>query len=404
MEKRGLFQKIFGTKQPAQTSRMFELVNSPDNRFNPWDGDMFDSDIVRSAVRPKANAIGKLNAKHIRGSGIGMKINPDPYIANILEYPNPYMTMQDMLSKLVLLRDIQLNAFAFLRRDDLGFPLEVWPVPCSNAELCEVQGSDELFMKFWFKMGKFIVVPYADVIHLRKDFYSHDFFGGPGIKPLKNIMEVINTTDQGVVKAVKNSAFVRWIMTFKNILQTKDRELAIEEFTKNYLSIEKSSGVALADPRYDLKQVEDKNYVPSANQMDKYVQRLYAYFGVNDAIVQNKFTEDEWNAFYEGELEPTVIQLSKAFTKVFFSARERGFGNRIMFDSCNLAYASMKTKLGLVAMVDRGAMIPNKWCEIMGLPPLPGGDVPIRRLDTQPVNTNSNMGDGNNGDQSAGTN
>jgi len=45
----------------------------------------------------------------------------------------------------------------------------------------------------------------------------------------------------------------------------------------------------------------------------------------------------------------------------------------------------MQTKLGLVAMVDRGAMTPNEWRRVMNLGPKEGGDKPIRRLDTAPV-------------------
>jgi len=230
-----------------------------------------------------------------------------------------------------------------------------------------------------------MTVPYVDLIHLRKDFNGHDFFGDAGGEPLKNIMEIINTTDQGIVKAVKNSAVVKWIMTFANTLKPDDRKLAVNEFTDNYLAIEKSSGVAIADPRYALQQVKEENYVPNATQMDKAIQRLYSYFGTNDSIVQSKYTEDQWNAYYESEIEPVVIQLSNALTKAFFSAKERGFGNKVIFESMNLMYATVKTKLALVSMVDRGAMTPNKWCEIMGLPPQEGGDVPIRRLDTATV-------------------
>jgi hypothetical protein len=46
----------------------------------------------------------------------------------------------------------------------------------------------------------------------------------------------------------------------------------------------------------------------------------------------------------------------------------------------------MNTKLGLQAMVDRAAMTPNEWRSVLNLAPLPGGDAPIRRLDTAVVN------------------
>lgn len=142
--------------------------------------------------------------------------------------------------------------------------------------------------------------------------------------------------------------------------------------------------------------------MPNAAQMDRTVQRLYAYFGVNEVIVQNKYTEDEWNAFYESEIEPIAIQFSNAFTQAFFSPREIGFGNRIIFEASSLQYASMQTKLNLVQMVDRGAMTPNEWRAVLNLGPIEGGDKPIRRLDTAPVGQAEEVN--NNGDQSVGQN
>ena len=37
-------------------------------------------------------------------------------------------------------------------------------------------------------------------------------------------------------------------------------------------------------------------------------------------------------------------------------------------------------------MVDRGALTPNEWRETFNLSPVPDGDKPLRRLDTQTVN------------------
>jgi len=144
---------MFGSKKPNDPAmKRFELINSSSTTFYPWNGKIFDSDIVRSAIRPKANAIGKLNAKHIRGYGEEMKINPDPYIRDILEQPNPYMSMQDFLTKMTFQREINHNAFAYIKRDDYGYPIEVYPIPYSSVELLE---KDEmLIIKFMFRSGK----------------------------------------------------------------------------------------------------------------------------------------------------------------------------------------------------------------------------------------------------------
>jgi len=54
----------------------------------------------------------------------------------------------------------------------------------------------------------------------------------------------------------------------------------------------------------------------------------------------------------------------------------------------------MQTKLGLVQMVDRGALTPNEWRRILNLPPIEGGDRPIRRLDTDVVDDSAAQGGG----------
>ena len=46
---------------------------------------------------------------------------------------------------------------------------------------------------------------------------------------------------------------------------------------------------------------------------------------------------------------------------------------------------SMSDKLALKDFIDRGAITPNTWNDIVGLPHVEGGDEPIRRLDTAPV-------------------
>ena len=125
--------------------------------------------------------------------------------------------------------------------------------------------------------------------------------------------------------------------------------------------------------------------MPNAIQVDRVSKRIYEFFGTNENIIQSKFTENEWVAYYENMLEPVAMQMAAELTRKLFSRRERAAGNEIVFDATNLQYSSMSTKLGLQAMVDRGAMTPNEWRGILGLSPIEGGDKAIRRLDTEPV-------------------
>ena len=192
----------------------------------------------------------------------------------------------------------------------------------------------------------------------------------------------MTTIDQGMCKAIKNSAVIKWIMKFSSVMKPEDVKIQVDEFTNRYLSIENEGGAAASDPRYELEQVKHDNYLPDDKQMQKTIDRIYRFFNTNEKIVQSNYDEDEWNAYYESVLQPVALQLSNEFTRKLFTKNERMKGNKIVFESTSLMYASLKTRLELVSLVDRGALVPNDWNKLLGLPPVEGGDKPIRRLDT----------------------
>ncbi|MGQ8826974.1 phage portal protein [Bacillus sp. NA_146.1] len=379
----GLFDKIFGKKQAPSTKsyNRYEMISDTGGGFFSWSGDIYQSDIIRACIRPKSKAVGKLVAKHIRDNKTEFKVNPEPYIRFLLEEPNPLMTGQMFQEKMTNQLELNHNAFAYIKRDDLGYASEIYPIPCTTVEVVEGTYGD-IFLKFYFRNGKQMTVPYTDVIHLRKDFNENDFFGEHPGKALSQLMEIVTTTDQGIVKAIKNSAVVKWILKFKSVLKQEDIDMQVKNFVNNYLNIANDGGAASSDPRYDLEQVKPEAFVPDSKQMQETVQRIYNFFNTNEKIIQSKYNEDEWVAYYESEIEPLAMQLAGEFTRKLFSRKERGFGNKIIFESSSLQYASMKTKMDLVQMVDRGALTPNEWRQILSVGPIEGGDKPIRRLDT----------------------
>lgn len=375
-----------------QSVTRFEMITDKGNGYYSWNGKLYQSDIIRACIRPKAKAIGKLVAKHIRDNKAdGFSVNPETYIRFLLEEPNPYMSGQLLQEKVTIQLQLNNNAFIYIHRDEYGYPIELYPVPASGVEaIYDKEGY--LYLKCTMINGKVCTYPYSDIIHLRQDFNTNDIFGENPQKVLQPLMEIVNTTDQGIVKAIRNSGVIKWLLKFNQTLRPEDIKKQTEEFTQQFLSIENSGGAAATDAKMDAKQVDPKDYVPNAVQMEKTVQRLYSYFNTNEKIVQSKYDENEWNSYYESEIEPLAMQLSNEFTRKLFTRRERGFGNKVIFEASNLQYASMSTKLNLQAMVDRGAMTPNEWRETFGLAPVEGGNKPIRRLDTAVINDSTAKG------------
>ena len=384
-----LFRKRKLTDEKADKSVM-QMVTTYGEHFYAWNGRLFDSDIVRSCIRPKVKAVGKLVGKHIRTDTDVLKVNPDANIRFLLSEPNPYMTGQQFQEKVATQLCLNNNAFILIVWDMNGKPMQLYPVPCVMCETQYVNG--ELYLKFQYRNGKMGIFPYDQIIHLRQDFNEHDIFGENPAPALASMMEVIGTIDQGIIKAIKNSGIIRWLLTFTNSMRPEDIKKNVKEFVDNYLSVESDTfGAAGVDAKATATRIEPKDYVPNAMQTKETINRIYSFFNTNEKIVQSRWTEDEWNAYYEAEVEPVAIQMGETYSVKLFSRRERGCGNKIVFEASNLQCASLTSKLAMQAMVDRGAMTPNEWRAVMNMAPVEGGDKPIRRLDTQVVDLLENM-------------
>ncbi len=386
----GIVSKIKGVINNVAMQSAFKMITEQGNGFYTWNGQLYQSDMIRACVRPNSKAIGKLKAKHIRNDGKTITVSPEPYMRFLLEEPNPLMSGQVMQEKVATQLALNNNAFILIVRDDNGIPQQLYPVPAAGVEA--KYSGNELYLKFYFLNGNTLTFPYTEIIHLRNDFNDNDVFGESPEKALKQLMEIVTTTDQGIVNAIKNSGVIRWLLKFNSSIRPEDLKKNVQEFVDNYLSISsKTFGAAGVDSKVDATRIEPKDYVPNALQMDSTKDRIYAFFNTNRKIVHSEYSEDEWNSYFEIVIEPVALQLSNEYTRKLFNRRERGFGNSIYFDASNLQCASLSTKLALQAMVDRGALTPNEWRETFNLSPVADGDKPLRRLDTQTVDKVTNL-------------
>lgn len=371
-----------------RTITTVSLMTEQGNHYVSWNGKVYDFDIVRSVIRPKVKAMGKLVGKHIleqiREDGSrNITVNPRVYMKMLLEDPNPIMTGQMLQEKMATQLCINNNAFALISRDEMGVPNAIYPIVPVTAEASYPDGT--LHLTFTMQNRKKYMFPYSDIIHLRRDFNENDVFGTPVTQTLTPLLNVVHTTDQGIVNAIKNSSIVRWLLKFQTPIRPEDLKAQAKQFAENFLSTQEATGVAAVDSKADATQIDPKDYVPNASQMDKTTKRIYELFNTNRKIVDSSRTEEEWEAYFDSEIKPDLVQMGNEYTRKLFTRRERAYGNKIVFEASSWDGASLKTKLNLLQMVDRGALTPNEWRLAFNLAPVPGGDAPIRRLDTAPT-------------------
>ena len=238
------FWKREPTKNQADKPKehsVLKMITTVGEFYYSWNGKLYESDLVRACIRPKVKAIGKLTGKHIRDDPKnGLTVNPDANIRFLLSEPNPYMTGQQMQEKIANQLCLNNNAFILIVRDDNGKPIQLYPVPCTMAEAI-YNNAGELFLKFQYRNGRTGIFRYSDIIHLRQDYNEDDLFGESPAAALSQMMDVIGTIDRGIIRAIKNSGIVRWLLKFTSSMRDEDIKANVEKFVKNYLSIETDS-------------------------------------------------------------------------------------------------------------------------------------------------------------------
>jgi phage portal protein BeeE len=143
-----------------------------------------------------------------------------------------------------------------------------------------------------------------------------------------------------------------------------------ERFVTDYMSLANTSGIVSLDATQEFKELNMAPVIANYKSMEDLRLNIYRYFGVNEDIITSKANSDGWQAFYEGRIEGFLIALGLELTYKIYGDS----GIDVIFEANKLSYLSISEKLALVQMVDRSAMSPNEWREVMNMPPVEGGD------------------------------
>ena len=383
-EKRSLFSMIFGKEQAQpipQTSQYLQMLNNFNPVFNTVTPDLYDSKVARLCIDRIATHCAKLIPKHIKRS-ISNVVNGS--INQLLQNrPNPIMNTYDFLYKTISMLYTDSNAFVYIQKER-GLITAFYPVLATTYQLFE-DNDGVIYLQFQFINGQTYYLPYTELIHLRLFYNKNDIFG-ENSRVLKTDLQTSLTASEGIANAVRTSNNLKGILKFTNtMLKEKDIKASKEAFVKDYLNLENTSGIASLDAKAEFQEVNIKPITLDKSQLEQVNYNVYDYFGISENIVRNKFTDDEWDAFFEGVIEPRAMQMGYEFTNKIFSNQAIREGNKIVFTANKIQYKSLdkKTKLLQVAM-PYGVFTKDMVLEILDLPPIGGeeGSRIIQSLNT----------------------
>ena len=345
--------------------------------YRSFNGDFVKLDLIAMCIDALARNIGKIELKSIMRKKDNVVISDlTSDVARVLKNPNPYMTSYDFLYKVASLYFVSNNVFIWPEYDKEGHLLALWPINYSSFRLKQTNNGT-LIAQFQLTYSHEYTVPYSQLIHLRNKFTTDPLFGDAN-DALNPIAELANAQNQGIINGIKNSALIRGILKSVNIIKEEDMIRARDQFIQDNLAASNSGGVMVIDGKFDYQNIESKPYIIDADTMKEVKERIYAYFGVNDEFIQNKFTSEQYEAVYEGRIEPFAMMISQAFTTNLFTPRERGFGNEIEANMAKLKYQPMTVITRVITATNQlGLFTRDEYREMLGYEPLGperGGD------------------------------
>ncbi len=363
----GVFETIFRRpKSNFVPDGYFKMLNGYTPVFTNAPESLYEMELTRAAIHSFANFCSKLKPE-MSGSAYRN-------LEKVLQFrPNPFMDTTKFLYRIATILSVNNTAFIIPLEDDNGGIIGYYPLLPQNCEVLEVKGAP--YLRYTFSNGQRAAIEFERVGILTQFQYADDFFGESNAA-LKPTMQLIHTQNQGIINGVKNSASIRFLAKIANMISPEDIKKERQRFTEDNLSADNQSGMIIYDNKFsDLKQVDSKPFTVNALQMQQINENVFHYFGTNANILQNKYNEDEWNAYYEGKIEPFAIQLSLVMSNMTFTPREIAFGNAITFTANRLQYASNATKLNIsTQLFDRGLLTRNGVMDIWNMPNVEGGD------------------------------
>ncbi len=374
MEHRSLFSRIFGNDRDTQAPATATVVKILDNNksvFTKYDGKYQDDIDIRACVDTIARNAAKMHPKHIRDSKGKFEIVNDNLYKLLSKKPNELQNAFQFYYRVVSDLELYNNSYIYIQRDENFKVTGLYPLSYRTIKLYEYD--DKLYIQFKFGNSKERFVAYNNCIHLTR-FSSDDGLFGGSTEPIVKTLSIKHVLDEGIVNAIKTTSAIKGVVkSTQAMLKPEDVKKMRDQFVEDFVENSDKSGIGGLDATTTFTPVNIDPKTADESQIKVYDSKILGYFGVNENIIQSKYSEDEWNAFYESVLEPIGLQMGLEFTNKIFTPTEIFFGNEIIFESNRLQYASNKTKIELVRYANN-IMTINELREVFNLVPIDSGD------------------------------
>ncbi|MEY8256388.1 phage portal protein [Erysipelotrichaceae bacterium 66-17] len=360
--------KIAGETQPLPVTPGFLAFGINEDGTlrideNEWvQAQLYDMYLARSHIHRIATEISKAEPQ------LAIANKRIEYYA--AKYPNPYQSISQFLYQLATILLTDNNAFIIPIFDRNGIIEGLWPASAKDVTIVQIE--NQLWLQMDFPDGKSMAVEYDRCAHLKNMQYRNPL-GGETNDPFKRMGHLYDRNLDRSLASVNDSA-LQWMGRLNATLATEE-DIAEQQKIFNKANFKKNrSGIMVYDSRFDkVEQVKRVFNLLSADDIKTMQSAAHDYWGVSESIMQNRYSEAEWYAFYQSKIQPILIQIAQGLTKVVYTRNQIINGNEISLD--RLQYSSVKDRIEVAfGTYDRGMTTMDDSLDILNLPPLPNGE------------------------------
>lgn len=372
-----LFDRLFGRKSKAlqvQAGRGagFETLTAYTPSFTSWGGQMYESELIRAVV----DAI----ARHISKLRIEMSGSANPTLKAALKRgANSWQSTPQMLYRAATILFLCNNCAIVPELNEYDQTIGYFPVLPQQCDIIEDNGIT--YLRYTFTGGKRAAIETDRCTVLTRHQFKDDTFGESN-SALDPTLALLDLQKQGLEEGIKNSATFRFMAKLSNFAKPEDVAKERKRFNRENLQGEGNGLLLFPNTYSDIQQVSSKPYNVDPEELKIIQNNVFNYFGCSEKILQNTAIGDDLDAFFDGCIEPFAIQLSDGLTRMTYSPREIGTGNRVEVVANRLQYMSTGNKIALAQQLgDRGILTIDEIRELFNYTPMPDGTgqhVPIR--------------------------
>ena len=344
----------------------FQTIPYYQPAFRTFEGGLYEMAYSKAAVHAFANHCSNLKPV-VSGSG-------NEKLQRMLQYkPNELMDTKKYLYRLATIVKVKNNAFIVPLYDKYKQNIiGLYPLHPDKCQIKSINGEAWIIYELVPGQQRAIRLKEARLVN---QFQCYDEMFGDGNIALKPTLQLMDAQDQAIQEAIKNSSNIQFLAKLGQSLRPDDVEKERERFAKLNLKKNKST-VMMVDAKYaEVKQLESKQFTIDDKQMKLIKDNVSDYMGISENIIQNTYTSVEWNAYYEGQIEPFANELALVHTDLLFTEHEIAFGNKVEFSSNKMNYINTSEKVSLIqTLFDRGLITRNEAREILNMPTIENGD------------------------------